>query len=320
MFRDIAVSYFNLLLSGSRESILKVFKFIDAPLRNVRHFTKIMVAEKPFYRCVDKYFETSKAPIDDSPKTLPDIKPPAHLIGSALSSFSKLCDRFRNTRASWMLSAFFLAQLFREITDSNDLSSEAIVTNMLEELLLNCSVRELKTNPKEKNIQFHEAEYFTRTFMRILTEEQSSNRNQENDENSRYRENIRGVFKKDPRARNSLIEQVKNIRDTIKAHNESINQESGYTYRGLSSDIQSQILSTESIRSDNSSLRNLTIDSKDASTPISTRISPKQTRSRVNVDKISGSRKYSYLELDRNNKARRVEEKNKEIKEEVEDE
>ena len=155
------------------------------------------------------------------------------MTGSPLPSFSKLYDRFRNTRAYWMLSVFFLAQLFREITDSNDLSSRALVTNMLEEMLLNCSARELKTNPKEKYTQFHEAEYFTRTFMRIFTEEQSSNRNQENDENSRYRENIRGVFKKDPRARNSLIEQVKNIRDTIKAHNESINQESGYTYRAL---------------------------------------------------------------------------------------
>ena len=216
-----------------------------------------------------------------------------------------------------MLSAFFLAQLFREITNSNDLSSRALVTNMLEELLLNCSARELKTNPKEKNIQFHEAEYFTRTFMRILTEEQFSNCNQENDEKSRYRENIRGVFEKDPRAGDSLNEQVKNIRDTIKAHNESINQESGYAYRGLSNNIESQFLSTESERSEDSSLRNLTFGSNDPSTPISKRISPRRTRSTVHADKISGSGKYSYLELNRNNKVRRVEEK---IEEEEEDE
>ena len=49
-------------------------------------------------------------PIDDSTKALPDIKLPDHLIGSALPSFSKLYDRFRNT--VWMLSTFFLAQLF----------------------------------------------------------------------------------------------------------------------------------------------------------------------------------------------------------------
>ena len=56
-----------------------------------------------------------------------------------------------------MLSAFFIAQLFREITDSDNLSSEHLVINMLEELLFNCSARELKTNPKEQNIQFHDA-------------------------------------------------------------------------------------------------------------------------------------------------------------------
>ena len=59
--------------------------------------------------------------------------------------------------------------------------------------------------------------------MRILSEEQFSNCNQENDEKSRYRENIRGVFEKDLRIGDSLIEQVKNIRDTIKAFSESIN-------------------------------------------------------------------------------------------------
>ena len=191
---------------------------------------------------------------------------------------------------------------------------------MLEELLLNCSTRELKTNPKEKNIQFDEVEYFMRTFMWIFTEEQFSNRGQANGEKSRCKENIRGVFEKDPRAGNSLIEQVKNIKDTTKAHNESTNQESGYTYRRLNSDIQSQFLWAESERSGDSSLRNLTFDSNDASTPIFTRISPRQTRSTVTADKISGSSKYSYLELHRNNKARAVEEKKKEIKEEEEDE
>ena len=77
---------------------------------------------------------------------------------------------------------------------------------------------------------------------------------------SRHQENIRGVFEKDPRAGNSLVKQVKNMRDTIKAHNESTNQESWYTYRGLSSDIHSQFLLTESERSEDSLLGNLTFD------------------------------------------------------------
>ena len=120
---------------------------------------------------MDENFETGKMPIDDPLKALPDIKLPDRLIDSALPSFSKLYARFRNTRASCLLSALFLAQLFREITDSNNLSSDALVSNMLEELLLKCYARELKTNLKEKNIQFHEAEYFTRTFIIILIEE-----------------------------------------------------------------------------------------------------------------------------------------------------
>ena len=91
-----------------------------------------------------------------------------------------------------------------------------------------------------------------------------------NIDRSRYRKNIQGVFEKDPRAKNSLIEQVKNIAASTKAHNVSVNQESGYTYNGLSSDIQSQFLSTEAGRNDNSLLRNITFDSNDASTPIRT--------------------------------------------------
>ena len=78
-----------------------------------------------------------------------------------------------------------------------------------------------------------------RTFVRILTQEQLSKHDQENDEGSRYRKNIQGIFEKDLRAGNSLIEQIKNIRVSIKAHNISVNQESGYTYNGLSRDIQS---------------------------------------------------------------------------------
>ena len=247
MFGDIAEYYYKLLLSGSKENILKVLKFTVAPLRNVRQHTKVMGEEKLFHMCMEDFFETGKTPIDDSPKALPDIKPSPHLIGSALLSFSKLYEKFRYTSVNWILSAFFIAQLFREITDSDNLSIEHLVTNMLEELLFNCSTRELKTNRKEQNIQFHDAEYFTRTFIRILTQEQLSNKeesssrtklsSQENDERSRYRKHIQGLFEKDPRAWNSLIGQVKNIRDSIKAHNVSVNQESGYMYNGLSSDI-----------------------------------------------------------------------------------
>ena len=61
---------------------------------------------------------------------------------------------------------------------------------MLEELLFNCSTGELKTNPKEQNFQFHDTEYFTRTSVRVLTQEQLSNCGQESDVN-RYRNKYR---------------------------------------------------------------------------------------------------------------------------------
>ena len=213
MLGDIAESYYKLLLSGLKENIVKVFKFIDTPLRNVRQHRKFMGGDKLFYVCLEKYFETRKTPIDDSPRALLDIKPPPHVVGLALLSFSKLYEKFRNTRAKWILSVFFTAQLFREITDSDDLNSEHLVTNIVEELLFNCSARELKTNPREQNIQFHDAKYFTRALIRILSQEQLSNHGQDNDESSRYRKNIWGLFEKDQRVGNSLIEQVKNIRE-----------------------------------------------------------------------------------------------------------
>ena len=51
MFGECAECYYKLVFSGSKENILKVFKFIDAALRNVRQHTKIMGAEKPFRIC-----------------------------------------------------------------------------------------------------------------------------------------------------------------------------------------------------------------------------------------------------------------------------
>ena len=83
-----------------------------------------------------RFFETGKTPIDDSPKALPDIKPSHHLIGSALLSFSKLYEKFRNTSVNLILSAFFIAQLFREITDSDNLSIEQCSKTVLSEIKL----------------------------------------------------------------------------------------------------------------------------------------------------------------------------------------
>ena len=44
-----------------------------------------------------------------------------------------------------MLATFFVAQLLKDISSDN-LESEMLIVNMLNELLLNCSARDLKTN------------------------------------------------------------------------------------------------------------------------------------------------------------------------------
>ena len=56
MFEDIAEYYYKLLLSGSKGNILKAFKFIDAPLRNVRQHTKIRGSRKTFQHLRRKIF------------------------------------------------------------------------------------------------------------------------------------------------------------------------------------------------------------------------------------------------------------------------
>ena len=143
MFEDIALAYFELLLTSSQDNIIPVLKFIDFPLRNVKHFVEVVDAQKLFPMCVKKFIQTGRTPLTNSPRTLPDIKAPKHLIlNSPFPSFPRLYTVYRNTTASWILSAFFLAQLFQEISEETP-STEALIVNMLEELLLNVLLRSL---------------------------------------------------------------------------------------------------------------------------------------------------------------------------------
>ena len=38
MFEDVTVSSYQLLLTSSRDNVIRVLKFIDAPLRNIKDF------------------------------------------------------------------------------------------------------------------------------------------------------------------------------------------------------------------------------------------------------------------------------------------
>ena len=231
------------LLTSSQDNIIRVLKFIDVPLRNVKHFVEPVGAQKLFHMCVGKFIQTGRTPLANSPRTLPDIKPPEHLIlNSPLPSFSRLYTVYRNTTASWMLSAFFLAQLFQEISEETP-STEALIVNMLEELLLNCSAKELMSNLRNSNIQFHHAEEFTNTFVKILNQEVSSNSRQSELEKNRYRQNLRETFEKSTKLDTQVLDNVRELRRRLETSLDGVNKSA--TFRGLDENIRSQFLSEE---------------------------------------------------------------------------
>ena len=150
MFKDVAYFYQKLLLSSAQNNIIKDCKSIEVQFRSIHGLEIATHYEELFLRLAEKHFKTGRTPISISPKVLPDIKPSEHRDPDVdLPSFSKLYASFGNTIAKWMICTLFAVQLFQEMTVISP-SSEIIITNMLEEVLLNCSARELKTNPKDK--------------------------------------------------------------------------------------------------------------------------------------------------------------------------
>ena len=91
--------------------------------------------ERLFLKCADKFFKTGKTPMSKSGTILPKNKPPNPMDrGSTLPVFSELYKKYRNTKPGWMLTSFFVAQFFKEIS-SNNLESKMLIVNMLKELL-----------------------------------------------------------------------------------------------------------------------------------------------------------------------------------------
>ena len=60
MFEDVAVSYYQLLLTSSRDNAIRVLKFIDAPLRNIKDSVEVGGAQQLFHMCVQKFIQTSR--------------------------------------------------------------------------------------------------------------------------------------------------------------------------------------------------------------------------------------------------------------------
>ena len=139
MFEDVDVNYYQLPLTSSRDNVIRKLKFIDAPLRNIKDFVEVVGAQQLLHMHEQKLIQTGCTPLTNSSRTLLDIKPPEYLDSDvSLPNFSILYNKYRNSAARWMLSAFFLAQLFQEISEET-LSSELLIVNMLEELLWNYS-------------------------------------------------------------------------------------------------------------------------------------------------------------------------------------
>ena len=126
------------------------------------------------FRCVDKFIETGKTPLRNSGRVLLKINPPGHLNKDIrLPVFSQLYHQYRETSASFMLSAFYMGHLFNEI---NGLERDKVTVRMLEELLINCSARALKSNREDFEVQFQALEFFEEKFSNMLMENRDPTR------------------------------------------------------------------------------------------------------------------------------------------------
>ena len=94
-----------------------------------------------------------------------------------------------------MLASFIVVQLLKEIP-SNNLESEMLIVNMLEELLLNCSAWDLKTRPDRTKIAFNHLENFEDTFQRILYQELDMNKKDSKKRADKATATIRSEFEK----------------------------------------------------------------------------------------------------------------------------
>ena len=124
------------------------------------------------------------------------MNPPGHLNKDIrLPVFSQLYYEYRETSASYMLSAFFIGHLFNEINNGG-LERDEVMVRMLEELLVNCSARALKSNPEDFAVQFQAMEFFEEMFSNMLMEKQRSYKARSNNESLEADEVIRSQFKK----------------------------------------------------------------------------------------------------------------------------
>ena len=147
MFKDVAYFYQKLLLPSAQNNITKVCKSIEVQFRNIHGLEIATHYEELFLRLAEKYFETGRTPISILPKVLPDVKPSEHRDPDVdLPSFSKLYASFGNTIAN----LHFVCSATISRNDSQIAFLRNYNNKNVRRGLLNCSARELKTNPKDK--------------------------------------------------------------------------------------------------------------------------------------------------------------------------
>ena len=161
---------------------------------------------------------------------------------------------------------------------------------MLEELLWNCSARELMSNPEDGNIQFHQVEHIANTFIDILWEELSSNSQQLELEKSTYRQNLRKSFEKSIGETSSILDSARKSGRKTKSYFEG--SDKSQTSRGLDEDIRSRFVTDNksSVLTDRS-IR--TFAPNTTSTPSKSPISCR-TRSKADARDIKSKGVYSY--------------------------
>ena len=114
MFSEIADRYYDLLMSSSMDNIFRV-KFLELPLRDLKHHAELIGGRDLFHRCVVKYVEKRRTPLTKSAKTLPDVSPPDYLQPDIpLPSFFTLYVNYGATPARWMLCVFSLPNFSRK--------------------------------------------------------------------------------------------------------------------------------------------------------------------------------------------------------------
>ena len=94
-----------------------------------------------------------------------------------------------------MLSAFFMGHLFNEINNGG-LERDKVTVRMLEELLVSCSDKALKSNPKDFEVLFQALEFFEETFSNMLMEKQRPYRVRSDNESLEADAVIRSQFEK----------------------------------------------------------------------------------------------------------------------------